>query len=84
MIWIFTIFGIMTMNKGVYDPGLTPDRGFPRGQHFYIKNFILIESLLFHFFSGLYITPIIYYSDKHIFVILNNIFKRLEKRGSVV
>ena len=24
----FTIFGIMTMTKGVYDHGLTPNRGF--------------------------------------------------------
>ncbi len=26
--WYFTIFGKMTMIKGVYDHGLTPFRGF--------------------------------------------------------
>ena len=26
--WYFTIFGKMTMTKGVYDHGLTPFRGF--------------------------------------------------------
>ena len=35
--WYFTIFGNMTMTKGVYDHGLTPI--LAQEQHFYQKGF---------------------------------------------
>jgi len=47
--WYFTIFGKMTMTKGVYGNGLTPIRVFAQGQHFIQKSFIFFKSLFFHF-----------------------------------
>jgi hypothetical protein len=47
--WYFTIFGNMTMTKGVFYHCLTPIRDFTQGQHFYQKSFILFKSLFFRF-----------------------------------
>jgi hypothetical protein len=56
--WYFTIFGIMTMTKGIYDHGLTPSEIFAQGQHILIKKVLYFSKVYFFTFYR-----IIYYSD---------------------
>ena len=52
--FIFTIFGIMTMTKKVYDKGLTHFRGFAQGQHFTKKVVYFSKVYFFNFYSIIY------------------------------
>ena len=54
----FTIFGNLTMTKGVYDHDLTSIRVFCPKANFLSKKFYTFQKILFSLFTGLYITPI--------------------------
>jgi len=45
----FTIFGIMTMTKGLYDHGLSPNRGFCQREIFLNKKLYTFRKFFFHF-----------------------------------
>ena len=70
--WYFTIFGIMTMTKGIYDHGLTPIRDFAQGQHFNQKVLYFSKIYFFTFYR------IIYYSDKKL-ILMTKTQKDLKK-----
>ncbi len=50
--WYFTIFGKMTMTKGVYDHGLTPFRVFFQEQHINQKKIYTFQKFIFSLFTG--------------------------------